>query len=316
MKITLSIFVQVAMILIMCLCQTKGDGPDDAKVVAALEDQMSRAGSAEAADVSELLVAEPNTVLRALHNIANRSTVETQHHAFEAIHRIGLDSERLDVRQSAVEFLISGMLNATASENFHQCRTALMEFRAQDFSPRAIGTLLRHADNTGAIWVLGVAGARQAIPKLRQIAERKVEDRFAEGDPVLKDRFYRESAEWAARCALARLGDRESIRFCIDRIEGVEDETKRMFVYFPYFNYIRQPEVVKKLTEYLFRDGETPTDGDLLGSPYALHAILHLSQMIEGFPVTFDDVQTRPREEVIQEAREWVTAQKELKIIR
>jgi hypothetical protein len=93
-----------------------------------------------------------------------------------------------------------------------------------------------------------------------------------------------------------------------------EDEAQRVLRILPHIAYIRQPEAIEFLWEYLRSDKTLPPiDG--IRIPYAQWVLHLLIPCLEGFPIQARDARNYKTEE-IELARQWMTQQKEWKIRR
>jgi len=107
--------------------------------------------------------------------------------------------------------------------------------------------------------VIGIAGMQDQIPELKKFlpgGERYRKDNVAY--------FYFSSWEWYARLAMARLGDQEQIKFCVEKIENSEEEMMSNSYaagnYFDDLIYIKKPEVLPFLFDMLLSNTKFPDD--------------------------------------------------------
>ncbi|MFH1414748.1 MAG: HEAT repeat domain-containing protein [Elusimicrobiota bacterium] len=189
---------------------------------------------------------------------------------------------------------------------------SLKFFRKADFSEESIKVLKRHLDKavtSGAVGrnimlACGAAGMKDRADFLKKL----LIDEKAQASSV-KGKWYN-TYGWAARLALARMGEPEEITHCIEMIETETDLQILVFNMFPYLSYMRQPAAVDVLKKYL----EGSVTGTVHGFYLKKYAAYRLSEMIEGFPA-----KTRMEEyteEKIKICRDWFDNNKEYKLIR
>ena len=156
------------------------------------------------------------------------------------------------------------------------------------------------------ILLAGIANLTDQIPRLAAL--RMSDEHYAalaneDGVvPALLD-----EVGWNARLALARLGSREDIQFCIDHIEAITDREVLVMARLGDYGYIRQPETIALLQKYLESDEIIVEGGDDVprtGTSWYARRIL--AEILEGFPATGS----------LAEARAWMRAQTAFKIKR
>ncbi len=109
------------------------------------------------------------------------------------------------------------------------------------------------------------------------------------------------------RMALARLGEKEHLDYVIQKImDASEKDILRKRI--KYLAYIKQPEAIEIMFDYLFMDKLMP---DVTGweRTYANYVIPYIYQSVKGFPIT-NNGWFGYSEEEIEEARDWVTKHK------
>ena len=118
-------------------------------------------------------------------------------------------------------------------------------------------------------------------------------------------RFELGTVRFAAHMALARLGEKDNIDYVIRTIMDapVEDILRKRL---KYLSYIKQPEVIEILFDFLFTDKILP---DVSGwkRTYANYVIPYIYDSVKDFPVD-DPGLFGHSEEQIKQARDWVTA--------
>jgi hypothetical protein len=103
------------------------------------------------------------------------------------------------------------------------------------------------------------------------------------------------------------MGDKTEIQFIIDKVQAETDAATKV-LRTEDLAYIRQPEAVALLVEWLFRDDAMhPGESDVGATLYANHALAQLMGMIDGLPVPHYDGSGAYYPEQIEQARAWIT---------
>lgn len=140
------------------------------------------------------------------------------------------------------------------------------------------------------------------VGRLKMMERREELERFA-AKPV--DGDY-EEAPWAARLALARMGDEAALSEVIRTVRGEEEIVTRATKLFGDLAYTRQPAAFDVLVEYLRSKERLPQLKDTVpGTPEALHAAHEIAEHAVGAPLAPDDVD----ETEIDTIRRWAEAQ-------
>jgi len=147
----------------------------------------------------------------------------------------------------------------------------LMPLTSDCFSDAAKAKLL-DAYKQGLISpkLLGVAQAADAIPQLKAAVAK-------DGPAVVM------GGHWYQRLALARMGDHEQVKACLDAIEAIPDPDERLG-YLEVVDYIRQPEAIRVLIKYLNGEESTRDQGDVPPARYARYAMDALRDSLKDFP--------------------------------
>ena len=111
---------------------------------------------------------------------------------------------------------------------------------------------------------------------------------------------------------MARNGDKDSIVEIIDFVKSEPDKSLRMGLLFNYLRYVKRPEIVRFLGEYLDSKEYIPGADDYPPTYCATRAAQAINSMIRGFPLTWKDYKAPPEEE-LKKAKAWLMSQKEFK---
>jgi hypothetical protein len=125
---------------------------------------------------------------------------------------------------------------------------------------------------------------------------------------MLAKQYWQNSLMWAALRARARMGVKEDIERCIELVRSHPDEDYRVVWLLRELSYVRQPEVVDYLYEYLKSDKMEEYKGrDVKPTSYAQRAAMALGEMLRGFP---HKKNYGPDKETIERCRKWMAEQK------
>ncbi len=249
--------------------------------------------------VADLLARDPSEVLSELKMYESDPSDKVRNFAYTLAWRIGITHAKPEkIRTQVVERLVKacgdsdGLVWQSASRR-------LLSFPPQYFSDKAkqsIRSLLTRSGRQGhAILLAGQANMTDDIPAIRQILA------------TTDDSDY---WKWLRRLALARLGSREDILYCIQRVELEPRDVTRIAKMLHGLGYMRQPEAVLVLAYVLDSDDYLPStkNESLEGVAYAQYALDILANILEGFPVRARGAGSYSLED-IEKARAWIRTQ-------
>lgn len=151
---------------------------------------------------------------------------------------------------------------------------------------------------------------------------RELNSRIPEGDKYrlkilnkqLKKQYWQSSLMWVALRARARMGVKEDIHRCIELVESHPDEEYRRDRLLQALAYVRQPEIVGYLYDYLQHSkAKTEFRGDAIIYSEAQRAAMALAAMLRGFP---GKKHYGGDQETMERCRRWMSEQKQWDIIR
>lgn len=234
-----------------------------------------------------------------------------QGHAVRLIAVLGERSNDNEVRSLAVKTLISYATSEGGPNHAaRQALDALLRFSKADFPAEAatkIEKLVRlESPPSESLLLAGVLGLQSVKDHLESLTKVDVAD---------NDKRAFRYPEWSAHLALARLGDKASLKHCIQAVQAEKSIVQRVR-HFDELVFTRQPEAVKLITRHLFSDERLPQlKPTVPGMPVALYALNALAKAIEGFPIASEPGLSYT-EEQIATARKWVKEQKVLTLKR
>lgn len=225
--------------------------------------------------------------------------------------------------------------------NSGTCLKVLMDCHKNEFSEETKEYLKQLLDEiltkeiTGTyseniLLLVGVADMQEEMNKLQAIMD------IGDGNSS-RSRSNPHRMVFAALKAKARMGDKDAIRQCIAQVDMEQDEERKLRISLKHIAYIRQPEAVDYIKQYIYSDKKTRDLGpDALGGSYSDIAAGYLEEMIVGFPnraeianhikeYGFDEAFTEKwptymndggRKAYVLNCRQWLEAQDSLEIIR
>ncbi len=249
-----------------------------------LEERMSAAREQRSYGEHKINVEEYGTdLLPFLEQYLNDDSGRVRREAYVLLKRVGESSDREQVRQEIVYKLLEGLNDDEGVVRGNTARW-LQSFSAGDFSAaskRFLSEKLRTLSEeqsspaVGIVLLIGVADIKSELPSLALILKEN-ENRFdSEG--------WDRSMAWAALKARARMGVKEDIKRCIELVEARPEKDRVMFL-LQDLSYVRQPEVVEYLRNYLNSNKTIPPSGCTPGLIYADRAASALREMLLGFP--------------------------------
>jgi hypothetical protein len=191
--------------------------------------------------------------ITALAKYCHDSSSLVRHEAYGILWQIGISSKKNSERQKVVQMLIEGM-----DDEEQYVRNAigrwLLSFQAKDFSETSKDLLHKQLTveepTREIILVCGVANMTSELPKLEKLL---IDEKKYKGP----GRWYG-TIGWAARLARARMGSQFDISRCIELVEAEPDPVVRVTHLLKDLAYIRQPESINILQQYLESEERLP----------------------------------------------------------
>ncbi|MGB1204760.1 MAG: hypothetical protein ACPG5B_03880 [Chitinophagales bacterium] len=110
---------------------------------------------------------------------------------------------------------------------------------------------------------------------------------------------------WQARLAFARLGDKESIDFYMEKFKNYDVQRPGFSNISAKMGYMRQPETIELLKELLMSDKNLKPKYFRNGHGVAFYALYQLTQGIEDFPIPYENKGPFYTLEELEIARNW-----------
>ncbi len=205
-------------------------------------------------------------------------------------------------RQVIVQHMVEG-LEENSQFIRDQILKWLQDFKTEDFNEQSIDIIKKlpftDAYAPAIIRIIGIANIKSSEPVLQELAQNEIKD--SGSGP------WYGSNEWAALLALARMGDEESCKKAIEKVEKEEDQVLRVTVLLGDLGYTEQSPSFDALKEVLDSKERLPSVKDAIpGQLEACYAARFMAEHLEGFPI--DDTDFNDSE--IIKIRRWAGSQK------
>lgn len=226
--------------------------------------------------------------------------------AIDLVKRTGLSSTDSVVRQKVVRLLVEACKDPD-SGNSGVASSGLTQFVKSDFNVRAKQDLMglintRSAHYGRIIQIVGFVDPPGATVGLSELARA--------------DSLLSKEEKWFCQLALARLGSKESLRYCIAKVEALPINSHTVDFLFPQLAYTCQIEAFKFLEGVLMSDAKNcmspnPDNETMIICSYEVMKIM--AQYIKDFPVQVDkygDLEEDDFESALAIARSWMRENK------
>jgi len=293
----------ISIILAVCSAVASFAGPSELGPTGAeLQDSATTAASASAAVAARVA---------ALQHLTKSAVAADQLSGYVGLCQIARDTPEKADAQEAVTALVRIFDDPPWADHGYPYMSAVSADRFPDEAKQYLRAQLRLRDKRdrgyrAVVLVVGIANMKDEIPFLKT---------FGTDFPLDRDgHLYYGSVEWAAVCARARMGDDDATSLCVALVREQPDKDCVATTLLSSLAYIRHPEAVALISEYLFSDSFTQQKGrDVLPYDYAKLAIRALRGTIEGFPAI---TASRDRAEEIKISREWMSKQESFEFIK
>lgn len=261
--------------------------------------------------------ADPNKLLNLLKEYDNSENkgVRFQACGFEV--RLAKFHSSSIIRQKVLERLVNGLVSKDEIEqnlNRSYSDWIMANFQEKDFTKDANSAIFEALQEKHPrkelIRVTGVAQLKEALPRLEGflIDEQQFNAKWRK----IGRKWY-STLGWNARLARARMGIEQDINKCIQLVDNSEDNFFKVYHLLPDIAYIRRPEAVEYLQQYL--NSTIVLKAGNIQEPVAAYVLDLLGDCLQDFPVKKKLGRGYSQEE-IEQARQWMAQQKELNIIR
>jgi hypothetical protein len=293
--------VAIAFLVYGAALATHAQPKDTRDIVKEFTEQID---NGEAVDSAALYRLPPGELLPELKKYLSVGSDKVRLHSASVAVVIGQRSDAPDLRKEVVELLMNFATEEKDAGHTRWVLEKLSGFAKADFTETAKDQVLKlvrskHVHGE-AFLVAGTANVVAAKEELKKWARQGSDGPFLLGNRT-----------WSANLALARLGDADAAKFCVEKLEAEKDIVQRVRR-FPDLAYTRHEAASKLLAQYLMSDERLPSTKPRTfpGTKVASYALDVLAQSIDGFPVKSEGPSYT--EDKIATARAWVEEQKKL----
>lgn len=260
--------------------------------------------------------ADSELILENLNPFLQDASPKIRHEAVSVLGNVGRHSQSPPLRRRVVERLMEIYYSGDDAYVLQSAYGQLFGFKAGDFSEQAKShvrqSLAPRKYGTDTVLLAGIANVQDKIPFLKKEYLRLPAYKYLTPG---EQKFFFNKAQWKIRLALARMGSREELEYCVNMVASWPDLHVRVHFGLQDLAYTRQPEAIRLIQTYLESDECFPTRVDAEGMCYAMIALNLLAPILEEFPAEYSPGLFYTQED-IEAAREWMKAQTTLKIKR
>lgn len=238
-------------------------------------------------------------LLSALSPYLNDTLSAVRSKAYYITRRIGEKSTNQAVRQTAIDILIQGLRDQDTGI-IGKAVDALTAFNKSDFTPAHknsingyINLQTPHADKI--FMLAGFLEMNDQRGKLNDVINSNAAFKY----------------KWAARLALARMGDNLSIDYILGKLGNAPVNDDLIYDVAPDLIYTRQPEIFKYLEQIIFSDKTDCQSADPDSNAKILcgyRVMEYIAPAIQNYPLPVDeagDLDVTDYEASLRQVREW-----------
>ncbi len=239
-------------------------------------------------------------VLGATSSYISDSVAQVRYGIYALVSKIGLSSQRAEVREQSVNQLIAAGYDKDGG-NVGAAFSWLALFHKEDYTSTA-------KENIKKLFQQRPAHLDQLLKLIGylEIVELKEDIRPLSLAPTAKrDR-------WAALVALARMGDNEAIQSVKTRSQKIKVSDDVVYEIFPDLIYTRHQELIQYMVTELNSEEKNCLSGDEKPILCGYRVMEQLAPVVEGYPLKLDasgDVDTKDYAKALIEVRKWFQKQ-------
>lgn len=274
---------------------------------------MQAARNGESLIFSKNLINESNsgTILNALEDYYTDTMLMVRSKAYSITKMIGVESMDKKIREKVVNSLCDA-LKDESSGIIGMASRYLSSFNSSDFNQEAQQKLVDLLDEQPPhykriIKLVGFLGVPAYEPQLREVLDN---------DSTLKA-----SERWAVHLALARLGNQQSLNYCVNKVGSLVVNDDVVYELLPDLVYIRQPQAINYLVEVLNSDEKkcsSPDPDSDMKFVCGYRVMEFLAPVIKDFPLktkASGDIDGYPYPEALKIARQWFEENKTYELV-
>ena len=232
---------------------------------------------------------DPIILMNSIKQYSNDQNKQVRLFVQNIIYSVSILSNDLLIRKEAVDFLVNNCLD-TEPLIWQQASQRLLKYRLFDFTNESkdkIRELLAQIPlRRETVLIAGVAQLFDQTTIFKKI----IADSLTIGSFLNSGKWYG-TVRWASHLALARMGSKDDILFCINKVEKENDMVIRVTRLLNDLAYIGQKEIVEILKKYIESNEKLPPVKDNVeGTGYNQYAMDLMTKMIMNFPVEIKSV--------------------------
>jgi len=233
---------------------------------------------------------DPNDIFAQAMQLIQDPNATVKEYGYQLLQVAGRTYQNPTIRQTAVSVFIEEFTDPGQPGS---CSEMLLEhFQKKDYNADAKKKLRQRLDEVlsnqsegyyarDIILLVGAADMQTEMDRLQWLIDQIHEPLQPFGAQT--PRWHEEA--FTALKAKARMGDQEAIQKCISLVDAVTDEDFKVITLLKHIAYIRQPQAVDYIKQYLYSDKKARDLGpNFPGAPYFYMAAHCLEKMIVGFP--------------------------------
>lgn len=250
-------------------------------------------------DAQKLLQYNHKTLLDSLKNYDNNFSSDVRYNVQLLEYKIAKTNPADSQIVQEVVYRLARALSDTSTRVRQNAAKKLLTFSEKDFNDRADRYIIKNLD------VFVQSKEIYTIIGLANIVDLK--------DEMLSTvKYYKasklsdfNSSNWGMHMALARMGNTESINYCITGIDNYSDAVQKYTLLIKDLAYIKNKQAVLLLRKYLDYTTLLPSESvGVKGTPYNHYALDVLVSMLEDFPVKSEGKVYTDND--LQLARDWI----------
>jgi hypothetical protein len=266
-----------------------------------------RSGKNILVDVQKLLKYNHQTLLDSLVSFKKDTSATVRFNVNLLEYKIALSNPQDTAIVHEVVFRLIQSLADTDNRVRQSSAKKLITFSESDFDKRSVHllskNLKKYTDSKELFLIIGLAN----VQELKKYMLSKVNYNPA---TTLSD-FN--SPNWGMQMALARMGNPESINYCVSNIDGYNEAIPKYTLLLKDLAYTRSRSAVALLRKYLDNTTRMPSvSAGVEGAPYCHYALDILIAMLEDFPVKSTGLGYSQAD--IDAARVWIDSHSDYKI--
>lgn len=255
--------------------------------------------------------AEPLNILRLANQNISNANAGIRYKIIDLVKRKAVYISDASLRMQYAYFLTVAIKDPD-SGNSGVASKSLTKFTSSDFSQATKDTL--YALLTRKTYHY------EQIVKLSGFLNSEPAKEFLKSK-LLNDSTLTPKNKWTYHLALARMGNDNSIEYCLNKAKAMPVNDNTVTYLFPDLAYTRQPQCLKYVLDQIVSDAKNcnspnPETDDKIICAYKIMEIV--APVIADFPIKVDkygDLEINNQDEALASVRNWITNNKEFNLL-